>query len=77
MEWKLVDNRLVGSKKFKSMTEVASFLLEIAKYSDQMDHHPDVSIKACSCLELQLYSHTSGKVSDRDYSWLSGLGYSI
>ncbi len=44
MEWEIIDRKLVNNFKFKSQTELANFLLKVAKYADEINHHPDCKI---------------------------------
>lgn len=67
MSWKIVNNRLTKEYKFKNQTELAAFFLKVAKISDENDHHPDATIRKCSVLTLELYTHTENKISDLDY----------
>ena len=68
MSWKIVNNRLTKEYKFKNQTELAAFFLKVAKLSDENDHHPDATIRKCSILTLELYTHTENKISELDYS---------
>ncbi len=67
MSWKTVNNRLTKEYKFKNQTELATFFLKVAEISDENDHHPDATIRKCSVLTLELYTHTENKISDLDY----------
>ena len=67
MNWKIVNNRLTKEYKFKNQTELAAFSLKVAEISDENDHHPDATIRKCSVLTLELYTHTENKISDLDY----------
>ena len=67
MSWKIVNNRLTKEYKFKNQTELAAFFLKVAKIADEKDHHPDATIRKCSVLTLELYTHTENKISDLDY----------
>ena len=67
MSWKIVNNRLTKEYKFKNQTELAAFFLKVAEVSDLNDHHPDATIRKCSVLTLELYTHTENKISDLDY----------
>jgi 4a-hydroxytetrahydrobiopterin dehydratase len=68
MSWKIVNNRLTKEFSFKNQTELATFFLKVAELSDKNDHHPDVQIRKCSILTLELYTHTENKISELDYS---------
>ena len=68
MSWKIVNNRLTKEYKFNNQSELAVFFLKVAELSDENDHHPDVQIRKCSILTLELYTHTENKISELDYS---------
>ena len=68
MSWKIVNNRLTKEFSFKNQTELATFFLKVAELSDKNDHHPDATIRKCSILTLELYTHTENKINELDYS---------
>jgi 4a-hydroxytetrahydrobiopterin dehydratase len=68
MNWKIVNNRLTKEYNFKNQTELATFFIKVAEISDENDHHPDATIRKCSVLTLELYTHTENKISEQDYS---------
>ena len=67
MEWNVIDGKLVNNFKFKSQTELAQFLLKVANYADEINHHPDFKIHKAFQLEVTLYSHDKNKVTDLDH----------
>jgi 4a-hydroxytetrahydrobiopterin dehydratase len=67
MEWIVVGGKLVNNFKFKSQTELAHFLLKVANYADEINHHPDCKIHKAFQLEITLYSHDKNKITDLDY----------
>ncbi len=68
MKWEVKNNRLMQEFDFKNQTELATFILEIAKRADTLDHHPDMTITKCSHLKIELFTHTENKVSDLDFN---------
>jgi 4a-hydroxytetrahydrobiopterin dehydratase len=68
MKWEVKNNRLMQEFDFKNQTELATFILEIAKRADALDHHPDMTITKCSHLKIELFTHTENKVSDLDFN---------
>ncbi len=66
MKWEVKNNRLTQEFDFKNQTELAKFILEIAKRADALDHHPDITITKCSHLKIELFTHTENKVSELD-----------
>ena len=67
MEWIVVEGKLVNNFKFKSQTELAQFLVKVANYADEINHHPDCKIQKAFQLEITLYSHVQNKITDLDY----------
>ncbi|WP_329807052.1 4a-hydroxytetrahydrobiopterin dehydratase [Flavobacterium facile] len=67
MEWIVIEGKLVNNFKFKSQTELAQFLLKVANYADEINHHPDCKIHKAFQLEITLYSHDQNKITDLDY----------
>ena len=67
MEWSVIDGKLVNNFKFKSQTELAQFLLKVANYADEINHHPDCKIHKASQLEISLYSHDKNEITNLDY----------
>ncbi len=67
MEWIVVEGKLVNNFKFTSQTELAQFLVKVANYADEINHHPDCKIHKAFQLEITLYSHDQNKITDLDY----------
>lgn len=67
MEWIVNEGKLVNNFKFKSQTELAQFLVKVANYADEINHHPDCKIHKAFQLEITLYSHDKNKITDLDY----------
>ncbi len=67
MEWNIIDGKLVNNFKFKSQTELANFLLKVAKYADEINHHPDCKIHKAFQLEITLYTYDKNEITNLDY----------
>ena len=67
MEWEIIDGKLVNNFKFKSQTELANFLLKVAKYADEINHHPDCKIHKAFQLEITLYTYDKNEITNLDY----------
>ena len=67
MEWIVNEGKLVNNFKFTSQTELAQFLVKVANYADEINHHPDCKIHKAFQLEITLYSHDKNKITDLDY----------
>lgn len=67
MDWKINEGKLVKNFKFKSQTELAQFLLKVAQYADEINHHPDFKIHKAFQLEITLYSYEQNAITELDY----------
>lgn len=67
MEWNVIDGKLVANFNFKSQTELVQFLLKVANYADEINHHPDCKIHKAFQLDITLYSHDKNKITKLDY----------
>jgi 4a-hydroxytetrahydrobiopterin dehydratase len=67
MEWNIIDGKLVNNFKFKSQTELAYFLVKVANYADEINHHPDCKIHKAFQLEITLYTYDKNKITNLDY----------
>ncbi len=67
MNWNIIAHQFRAVVHFRNQTELARFVLEIAQLADQMDHHPDLTVKHCSELSISIYSHDKQKITGRDY----------
>ena len=67
MEWKITDGKLVKNFEFKSQTELAEFLLKMAHYADEINHHPDCKIYKAFQLEITLFTHDKKQITELDH----------
>lgn len=67
MGWNIIDGKLVNNFKFKSQTELANFLVKVANYADEINHHPDCNIHKAFQLEITLYTYDKNKITNLDY----------
>jgi 4a-hydroxytetrahydrobiopterin dehydratase len=68
MSWLTHENKLKKTILFKTQTDLAKFLLNIAKIADKMNHHPDYEIRKCSELHISLSTHDKNGITEKDYA---------
>jgi len=68
MEWIIKDGKLVSTFEFKSQTELAQFILKIAKQADEMNHHPDYKVFKAFTLEVTLFTYDKKAITELDYN---------
>ncbi len=66
MDWEKQNKRLTKTFIFKNQTQLAEFLLKIALHSDQLGHHPDVTVFQCSKMKIELFTHDQQKITELD-----------
>jgi 4a-hydroxytetrahydrobiopterin dehydratase len=67
MAFQEIDSKLVKNFTFKSQTELAQFLLKVAKHADEMHHHPDCKIYKAFQLEITLFTHDKNEITQLDH----------
>lgn len=67
MGFKEINGKLIRNFEFKSQTELAQFLLKIAKYADEIHHHPDCKIHKGFQLEITLFTHDKNEITQSDH----------
>ena len=68
MKWNVTDGKLVNNFEFKSQTQLAEFLSKVAKYADEINHHPDYKIHKAFQLEITLFTHDKKQITALDYT---------
>lgn len=67
MAWINKDGKLVHQFGFTTQTELATFLLKIAQFADELNHHPDYRVFQCSKVEFTLITHDKNAITQLDY----------
>lgn len=67
MQWLTKEGKLVNTFEFKSQTELAEFVLKIAKQGDKMHHHPDYKIFKAFTVEITLFTYDKNAITSLDY----------
>jgi len=74
LQWKEQDDKLEKSLDFESQTELAEFILKVAKLSDKEDHHCDMEVSKAYRLKLTLTTHEEGeKLTKKDYEMAKAI----
>lgn len=72
--WENTDKALVRQFVFSNQTELAEFVLLVAKYSDEVNHHADMQISECRKLRLSITTHDDqNQLTPLDFDWAKGL----
>jgi len=65
--WKLTDHGLFRSLPFESFTKLTAYLAELGPIADELDHHPDLSIRKARYLEVYLITHDRQQITEQDH----------
>lgn len=71
--WENTGKELVREWVFEDQTGLAEFVLEIAHYSDELNHHADMEISQCRKLRVCITTHDENGLTELDYKWAVGL----
>ena len=67
-QWKVVDEKkLVKKFSFEDFKEALVFVNKVAVLAEEMQHHPDIHIVSYNTVILELSTHETGGLSDKDY----------
>lgn len=71
--WENTGSELIREFVFENQTELAEFVLLVALYSDQVNHHADMQISECRKLRLSISTHDEKGLTDLDFKWAEHL----
>lgn len=65
MNWSTTPTGIKGKISFQDQTALATFVLKLAKVSDQLKHHADMDIRY-NQLHLNIFTHDKNSVTEKD-----------
>jgi 4a-hydroxytetrahydrobiopterin dehydratase len=68
MDWKTENNKLVKEFVLTNFKDAVSFVNQIMPLAEAADHHPDILIHAYKKVKVILFTHSEGKITDKDYA---------
>jgi 4a-hydroxytetrahydrobiopterin dehydratase len=71
--WNNTGEELVREFTFENQTELAEFILIVARFSDEVNHHADMHVSKCRKLRLSITTHDKDGLTELDYKWAIGL----
>ncbi|QQG48638.1 MAG: 4a-hydroxytetrahydrobiopterin dehydratase [archaeon] len=63
--WRLEGDFIVRRFSFKKFMDGISFISQVSKVAERLDHHPDISVRYTN-VTLSLQTHSEGGVTSRD-----------
>lgn len=67
MDWKTENNRWIKEFIFSNFIQAIEFVNKIAILAEKADHHPDIYIHSYKKVRIELFTHSMGKITDKDY----------
>ncbi|WP_372950439.1 4a-hydroxytetrahydrobiopterin dehydratase [Mariniphaga sp.] len=68
MNWETENNKLVKEFKLENFEDAVSFVNQIMPLAEASDHHPDVLIHSYKKVKVMLFTHSEGKITEKDYN---------
>ena len=65
MNWLVKEREICGEIVFLNQTELAEFVLRLARHSDLVNHHADLTIRY-NVLEISITTHDKGGLTQKD-----------
>jgi 4a-hydroxytetrahydrobiopterin dehydratase len=67
MNWITVDKRLTKKFECKNFIHGIEFINKIALSAEHLDHHPNILLHDYNKVEISLYTHSQGSITEKDY----------
>ena len=67
MDWKTENNNLVKEFVFPDFVQAVKFVNQIVPISEKANHHPNIYIHSYKKVRIELFTHSEGKITGKDY----------
>ena len=67
MDWKTENDKLVKEFVFSNFINAVEFVNKIVPLAEKLDHHPDIYIHSYKKVRIELFTHSKGKITEKDY----------
>jgi 4a-hydroxytetrahydrobiopterin dehydratase len=67
MNWKTENNKLTNEIVFANFVKAVKFVNQIVPLAEKANHHPDILIHSYKKVKIELFTHSEGKITDKDY----------
>ncbi|MFQ5969132.1 MAG: 4a-hydroxytetrahydrobiopterin dehydratase [Nitrososphaerales archaeon] len=65
--WVVENNGIKKEFRFKDFVETVNFLNKIVPIAEEMEHHPDVTIKDYNRMIVSVTTHDEGGITELDF----------
>ena len=67
MNWEEIDGKLVRNLKCQDFEEAVALFNEIAVIAESKKHHPDLKIYSYKFLSIEIYTHETNSITQKDH----------
>ena len=65
--WQIKEDKLHFKNEFKDFKQAFAFMTEVAKFADEINHHPEW-FNCYNRVRIELVTHDVGGISDKDFT---------
>ena len=73
MKWTETDSKLMKTIKCQDFNHALALLNKIAVVAESMNHHPDMKIYSYRFLSIEIYTHDTNSITQKDYDLSKGI----
>jgi 4a-hydroxytetrahydrobiopterin dehydratase len=66
-KWKLSKGKIVKKFEFEDFNEAIDFIVKIAPFANELDHHPDI-YNSYNKVVIELTTHDEKGITDKDFA---------
>lgn len=67
MNWTETESKLMKTIKCQDFNHALALLNKIAVAAESMNHHPDMKIYSYRFLSIEIYTHDTNSITQKDY----------
>lgn len=67
MNWTETESKLMKTIKCQDFNHALALLNKIAVLAESMNHHPDMKIYSYRFLSIEIYTHDTNSITQKDY----------
>lgn len=73
MKWTETESKLMKTIKCQDFNHALALLNKIAVLAESMNHHPDLKIYSYRFLSIEIYTHDTNSITQKDYDLSKGI----
>ena len=66
MKWTSSGGKLIRKIECQDFNDALALVNRIALIADELDHHPDLKIHGYKFLTIEVYTHTTNSITEKD-----------